>query len=34
MNCGMFFIDENQRVTLQDKGRIDEIIKWVETQKY
>lgn len=26
--CSVFFIDENQRVTLKDIGKIDEITKW------
>ena len=28
--CSVFFIDESQRVTLQDIGRVDEIRKWEE----
>lgn len=31
--CSVFFIDESQRVTLQDIGRIDEIRKWAEEEK-
>ena len=28
--CSVFFIDESQRVTLQDIGSVDEIRKWAE----
>ena len=28
--CSIFFIDESQRVTLQDIGSVDEIRKWAE----
>ncbi len=31
--CSVFFIDESQRVTLQDIGRVDEIRKWAEKEK-
>ena len=31
--CSVFFIDESQRVTLQDIGRVDEIRKWAEEEK-
>lgn len=31
--CSVFFIDESQRVTLQDIGRVDEIRKWAEEKK-
>ena len=31
--CSVFFIDEGQRVTLQDIGRVDEIKKWAEKEK-
>ena len=31
--CSVFFIDESQRVTLQDIGRISEIKKWAEEEK-
>ena len=31
--CSVFFIDESQRVTLQDIGRVDEIRKWTEEEK-
>lgn len=31
--CSAFFIDESQRVTLQDIGRVDEIRKWAEEEK-
>ena len=31
--CSMFFIDESQRVTLQDIGRVDEIRKLAEEEK-
>ena len=30
--CSVFFIDESQRVTLQDIGRISEIKKWAEKE--
>ena len=30
--CSIFFIDESQRVTLQDIGRISEIKKWAEKE--
>lgn len=30
--CSVFFIDESQRVTLQDIGRIDDIRKWAEVE--
>ncbi len=30
--CSVFFIDESQRVTLQDIGRVDEIRKWAEEE--
>ena len=30
--CSVFFIDENQRVTLSDIGSTDEIVKWAEEQ--
>lgn len=31
--CSVFFIDESQRVTLQDIGRVNEIRKWAEKEK-
>ena len=31
--CSVFFIDESQRVTLQDIGRVVEIRKWAEEEK-
>ena len=31
--CSVFFIDESQRVTLQDIGRVDEIRKWAKEEK-
>lgn len=31
--CSVFFIDERQRVTLKDIGRIGEIRKWAEQEK-
>ena len=31
--CSVFFIDESQRVTLQNIGRVDEIRKWAEEEK-
>ena len=31
--CSVFFIDESQRVTLQDIGQVDEIRKWAEKEK-
>ena len=31
--CSVFFIDESQRVTLQDIGRVAEIKKWVTEEK-
>lgn len=31
--CSVFFIDENQRVTLNDIGSVDEIRKWAELEK-
>ena len=31
--CSVFFIDESQRVTLQDIGRVDEIRKWAGEEK-
>ena len=30
--CSVFFIDESQRVTLQDIGSVDEIRKWAEKE--
>lgn len=30
--CSVFFIDESQRVTLQDIGSVDEIRKWAEEE--
>ena len=30
--CSVFFIDESQRVTLQDIGNVDEIRKWAEEE--
>ena len=30
--CSVFFIDESQRVTLQDIGSVDEIRKWAEAE--
>ena len=31
--CSVFFINESQRVTLQDIGRVDEIRKWAGEEK-
>lgn len=31
--CSVFFIDESQRVTLLDIGRVEEIRKWAEEEK-
>lgn len=31
--CSVFFIDESQRVTLQDIGRVDEIKRWAEKEQ-
>lgn len=30
--CSVFFIDENQRVTMDDIGSVDEILKWAEEE--
>lgn len=30
--CSVFFIDENQRVTMDDIGSVDEIVKWAEEE--
>ena len=31
-NCSVFFIDENQRVTIDDIGSIEEIRKWAQVE--
>ncbi len=31
--CSVFFIDESQRVTLKDIGRVEEIEKWADKEK-
>lgn len=31
--CSVFFIDENQRVTMKDIGSVDEIKKWAEKEE-
>lgn len=31
--CSVFFIDESQRVTLSDIGKVDEIEKWAKKEK-
>lgn len=30
--CSVFFIDENQRVTMDDIGSVDEILKWAKEE--